>query len=45
MFVQVYVNHVIGEQIMNIKKWEVRRNVNYCGHRQSNGKRKQLTLL
>ena len=29
MFVQVYANTFIGERIMNIEKWEVRRNVHY----------------
>jgi len=29
MFVQVYANPFIGERIMNIKKWEVRRNVHF----------------
>jgi len=27
MFVQVYSNPYIDEQIMNIQKWEVRRNI------------------
>jgi len=29
MFIQEYANPFICERIMNIKKWEVRRNVQY----------------
>ena len=29
MFIQVHANPFIGERIMNIQKWEVRRNVNW----------------
>ena len=32
MLVQVYANPFIGEWIMNIKKWEVRRNVHCMCH-------------